>query len=532
MEVGHGIGWCTHAVTGQVVPYATADGFPAWSRERKSTSGSSGAEAGSRTVTGDSSSVGGSGEVGLPLEGQAFTSYLRPRPCASPDRGGAVDGGRTLLAPGQEVWAEVSGGAQFPIGRGFLPSSLKRPRSLVECSDEVTQGASSRSASPSYVEEEELGAPPEVVTGEGLDALPINPSALVPVVDLARLSPEDLATHLGDVARRDAAMPPSSPRLRAVLEEYGVGLHECGPNPPFTLCRAAHCVDGAAFGRKTPRVLNACVAAWHTISSAEALARSVSRKFLAEEQGGYPPAPPSAAGSVASTMALAEPPPLVLDGAWSEILPVRPRRGKALPRSDLLGPLGQSSKLTSSKEIESNERYIAGAQLLAMLPGFIHHDLVSMRVGEWEKATPLQKESLLRLHFGAFSPGSVSGARRALTRLLDWLALNQMEHCFAGSPPWLEVSGGLLTLFVKDEQEKSSGGSQGGSSVPSSLRAGLAWAAAHAGCSGLKVGADVFLSAAAPSSAIARQAVSVSLRVFSHLRWLRVNHASPQVRLT
>ena len=378
MEVGHGIGWCTHAVTGQVVPYATADGFPAWSRERKSTSGSSGAEAGSRTVTGDSSSVGGSGEVGLPLEGQAFTSYLRPRPCASPDRGGAVDGGRTLLAPGQEVWAEVSGGAQFPIGRGFLPSSLKRPRSLVECSDEVTQGASSRSASPSYVEEEELGAPPEVVTGEGLDALPINPSALVPVVDLARLSPEDLATHLGDVARRDAAMPPSSPRLRAVLEEYGVGLHECGPNPPFTLCRAAHCVDGAAFGRKTPRVLNACVAAWHTISSAEALARSVSRKFLAEEQGGYPPAPPSAAGSVASTMALAEPPPLVLDGAWSEILPVRPRRGKALPRSDLLGPLGQSSKLTSSKEIESNERYIAGAQLLAMLPGFIHHDLVSM----------------------------------------------------------------------------------------------------------------------------------------------------------
>jgi hypothetical protein len=41
-------------------------GYPAWSRECKSTSGSSGAEAGSRTVTGDGSSVGGSGE-GLPL---------------------------------------------------------------------------------------------------------------------------------------------------------------------------------------------------------------------------------------------------------------------------------------------------------------------------------------------------------------------------------------------------------------------------------------------------------------------------------
>ena len=514
--------WCTHAVTGQVVPYATVDGYPAWSRECKSSSVSSGADAGSRTVTGDSSSVGGSGGVVLPLEGQAPSP--EPPPCASSDQGGAVDGGSFLLAPEQEGRTEVSGFAPFPLGREFLPSSLKRPWAG---SDEVTQGASSRTASPSYDEEEEPDAPPEAE----LDAPPTNPSALVPVVDLSRLSPRDLATHLGDVARLGVAMPPSSPRLRAVLQEYGVRLHECGPNPPFTLCQAAHCVDDAAFGRKTPRVLNACVAAWYIVSSAEALVRKVTRKFLAEEQGGYPPAPLSVAGSVATTMALAETPLLVLDEAWSVMLPAKPCRGKALLRSDLLGPLGQSSQLTSSKEIESNERYIAGAQLLAMLPGFIHHNLVSMSEGEWKRATPMQKETLLRKHFGAYSPGSVSGARRALTRLLDWLALNQMEHCFTGSPPWLEVSGGLLSLFVMDEQEKSSGGTQGGSSIPSSLRAGLAWAAAHAGCSGLMVSADVFLSAAAPSSAIARPAVSVSLRVFNHLRWLRVNHASPQVKL-
>jgi hypothetical protein len=506
------MGWCTHGVTGQATPYATAYGYPAWSRECKSTSGSSGAEAGSRTVTGDDSSVGGSGE-GLPLEGRAFTSYRRPHPRASSDRGGAVDGSSSLSAPGREGRTEVTGAAQFPLGLESLPRSMKRPRH------------------PVALEEELEHASPEVVAGEEPEAPPINPSALVPVIDLSRLSPSDLATHLSDVARLEVAMPPSSPRLRAVLGEYGVGLHECGPNPPFTLCQAAHCVDEAAFGRKTPRVLNACVAAWHIISSAEALARSVSRKFLAEEQGGYPPAPRSEAGSEATTMAPAESLPLVLDEAWSKILPAKPRKGRALPRSDLLGPLWQSSQLTSSKEIEANERHIAGAQLLALLPGFIHHSLVSLSEGEWLNATPFQRETLLRTHFGAFSPGSVSGARRALTRLLDWLALNQMEHCFTGSPPWLEVSGGLLSLFVMDEQEKSSRGSQGGSSVPSSLRAGLAWAAAHAGCSGLAVRADVFLSAAAPSPAIARQAVSVSLRVFSHLRWLRVNHTSPHVKL-
>ena len=68
-------------------------GYPAWSRECKSTSGSSGAEAGSRTVTGDGSSVGGSGE-GLPLVRGANPHFLpeAPHPCASSDWGGAVDG--------------------------------------------------------------------------------------------------------------------------------------------------------------------------------------------------------------------------------------------------------------------------------------------------------------------------------------------------------------------------------------------------------------------------------------------------------
>ena len=72
-----------------------------------------------------------------------------------------------------------------------------------------------------------------------------------------------------------------------------------------------------------------------------------------------------------------------------------------------------------------------------------------------------------------------------------------MESCVSESPPWLTVSGGILSLFVQDKRDASVGGSQGGASVAASLRAGLAWAAAHAGCSGLNVKADVLLSIAA-----------------------------------
>ena len=81
---------------------------------------------------------------------------------------------------------------------------------------------------------------------------------------------------------------PHSDMKTKTLLEYGVGLRDCGLNPPATLAQAAHCVDDAAFGRKTPRVLQACVARWHIVASAEALARSVSRKFLSQDAGRLP----------------------------------------------------------------------------------------------------------------------------------------------------------------------------------------------------------------------------------------------------
>ena len=66
--------------------------------------------------------------------------------------------------------------------------------------------------------------------------------------------------------------------------------------------------------------------------------------------------------------------------------------------------------------------------------------------------------------------------------------------------------------------------------MAASLRAGLAWAAAHAGCSGLNVKADVLLSIAAPPATLAKQAMSVTLRVLLHLRHLQVHHPSPLVQ--
>ena len=79
-------------------------GYPAWSRECKSTSGSSGAEAGSRTVTGDGSSVGGSGE-GLPL--------VRGKP-SLPTGGPTPARLRTRVGPSMVVlpsWPHRAGGS-------------------------------------------------------------------------------------------------------------------------------------------------------------------------------------------------------------------------------------------------------------------------------------------------------------------------------------------------------------------------------------------------------------------------------------
>ena len=116
-----------------------------------------------------------------------------------------------------------------------------------------------------------------------------------------------------------------------------------------------------------------------------------------------------------------------VEGGWCLVgQPLVCDRQRVVPRSQALGHLWKRSELTSSAEIEANERFIAGAQLLAVIPSFLHHSLVDLSQGELRCLSEERLAGLLRAHFGAYSPGSISGARRSLSRLLEWLSANQM----------------------------------------------------------------------------------------------------------
>ena len=126
MEIGSGMGCGVHSWShwpGRSLCHRLC-GYPAWSRECKSTSGSSGAEAGSRTVTGDGSSVGGSGE-GLPL--------VRGKP-SLPTGGPTPARLRTRVGPSMVVLPSWPQGRR--VGQRLVPMSASarphrsRPRRL------------------------------------------------------------------------------------------------------------------------------------------------------------------------------------------------------------------------------------------------------------------------------------------------------------------------------------------------------------------------------------------------------------------
>ena len=359
----------------------------------------------------------------------------------------------------------------------------------------------------------------------------INPLSLVPFTDFSQLTEDQLARHLADAAVLEDPPPSVSPRLGEILKEYSVSAKSCAPGHPKSLGAAAFCMDEDCFGRKTMAVIRACVVRFDVFARAEAFVNRVTYASVVQEHCSHK----DASCSKLQKREDSETEPSALkaracDSSWDEIVPLKPTRGRALPRSPLLGVLYDRNDLSTSKEIEANDRYIAGAQILAFIPSFLHASIVSLRKHEFEALELEKRQGLFRLHFGAFSPGSISGARRALTRLVDWLAIGGQDDCFLDDAPWLVVSGGLLALFIQDEQSKSKGGSQGGASVASSLRAGLSWAVAHLGCKGLEVKEDVFLTITAPSPAPAKQAVSVTVKVLDHLRSVRSSHPSAIVR--
>ena len=148
---------------------------------------------------------------------------------------------------------------------------------------------------------------------------------------------------------------------------------------------------------------------------------------------------------------------------------------------------------------------------MSTLPSSVVANMLSFSAQEWECVPPSRKEALRYAHLTAFSAGSLSSCRRALSRLSQWLELNDFgSPSVAGSPcEGFAVSAGLLAWFVSDAQESSR---SSGVSVPNALRGGLTFARDHLGLVGLDVRADSFRNVAAPSSVapVPAQAATVS----------------------
>ena len=107
-------------VLGHIVPVPVAyTAISCGSRDRKSSSGSSGADAGSRTVTGDSLVCGGSGGVGGRPRGLPLLLHTGGRRPASPDQGSAVDGVYLCSSPSGQSESD-RGWASAPFPRQSL----------------------------------------------------------------------------------------------------------------------------------------------------------------------------------------------------------------------------------------------------------------------------------------------------------------------------------------------------------------------------------------------------------------------------
>lgn len=518
------IGYCT-TPDGDVVQYLLSQGLPEWSREHKTSL----------------ARCGGAGAMSL-------TTAARGEDDESKEaHGRSSDSGHGATATSALPLASVIPGVDLSAGGGALKgedlgSAAAALMALTGAEDRSSEQPEA-TASGALADEDEstvAGSPQGAAKKPRLDGssaplLPVpairaNGAGEAMVRELSLLSDDALADRLGELAMRQT--PLVSPRLDAVLREHAVFAADCPEGYPDSVAKAAFAMDADAFGRATSRVVHACIMLWADISSAEARVLNRTPAQITAERAGHKDR--ALALATAPTPALALSPAPLDDQKWALVVPAATARGRALPRSQMLGVLHERGQLGSSESIELNERLIAGAQLLALVPEFMHHAIVGLEPHEYDELAqnePLRVQGLFRAHFGSFTAGSISGCRRAVTRLIGWLADRGMTTAFSGEPPWLTVSGGMLSMFVQDMQAISRNGSQGGQSVPASLKAGLCWGVARAGLEGLRVKAQIFLAVAAPQSSRPRQALSLSVRALAHFRWLRAHHKAPLVRL-
>ena len=89
------------------------------------------------------------------------------------------------------------------------------------------------------------------------------------------------------------------------------------------------------------------------------------------------------------------------------------------------------------------------------MPGF--------RESTWAMVEPSTRNTLVEAHLCSFSAGSLSGCRRGLTRLQDWLVDHQLAEACAG----FDVEAGVLVWCAKDLQSTSR---SPGLTIPMSLK--------------------------------------------------------------
>ena len=523
------LGYCT-TPEGDAVQYVLIHGLPEWSREHKTGL----ARCGGASATSEATD-GGRGE------GQGSEAALGRSSDHGGDAGASPVPQEVTIHPG--VDSSAGGGSPNEPGRESAAAGLLLLTRAEDGSSERSEAAASGALVVDDSEGTQVGSPlgdakrlrlgeaHAEVTVQGLACIKFRPSEEDEVKHLSQLRVDELADHLEELALRQP--PLVSPRLKSVLREHAVFAADCPQGYPDTVAKAAFAQDEDAFGRSTGRVVQSCIALWRDISAAEARVHGCRASQITAACAGHPDR--SGSTVVARCPSVPEPLRVLLDDqSWALVAPAAPVRGKPLARSPALGQLHDRGQLVSSEAIELNERYIAGAQLLAVWPEFMHHDIVALSREEFDglsSSDPLRVEGLFRAHFGSFTAGSISGCRRAVTRLIGWLSDRGLATAFSDAPPWLTVSGGMMALFVQDMQAVSRNGSQGGQSVPASLKAGLVWGVARAGLVGLSVRTPIFLAVAAPQSSRPRQALSLSVRALAQFRWLRAHHESALVKL-
>ena len=125
----------------------------------------------------------------------------------------------------------------------------------------------------------------------------------------------------------------------------------------------------------------------------------------------------------------------------------------------------------TAAQLEAAEKVRQASMLVQVLPQECQQVMLGFDEESWQVCPVWKKAEFAMRHLTKFSPGTLSGARRALQRLQVWLELRSMPE----KARTFRCPGGLLIWFVTDAQAASKSKS-GGLTVPMSLRTGLEFA--------------------------------------------------------